>query len=257
MSLMRKNLFQEIDLESIAIERLKAFEPVEGYYFANSGGKDSGVCRHLLIKSGVKFDAHYNWTTVDPPELLRHIKENHPETTIHRPEITMWDLIVKKRMPPTRLVRYCCEVLKEGNGVGRTVITGVRWAESYKRSRRRMVETCFKNHEKRYLNLIIEWTNEEVWQYTRQEGIKYCSLYDEGFKRLGCIGCPMAGKQGMIRDFTRWPKYKDAYIRAFARMLDNRAKDDILTRWVSAEAIMEWWIQSAKIRDKDQLVMFE
>ena len=74
--LLGKDLFQEIDLEAIAIERLKTFEPEKGYYFANSGGKDSGVCRHLLIKSGVKFDAHYNWTTVDPPELLRHIKKN-------------------------------------------------------------------------------------------------------------------------------------------------------------------------------------
>ena len=110
--MIRRDLFSEVNLESVAIERLKTFEPEEGYYFANSGGKDSGVVRHLLSKSGVKFDAHYNWTTVDPPELLKHIKNSHPETAIHRPNITMWNLIPKKLMPPTRIVRYCCEALK-------------------------------------------------------------------------------------------------------------------------------------------------
>lgn len=36
-------------------------------------------------------------------------------------------------MPPTRLMRYCCEVLKERGGKGRLKITGVRWAESENR----------------------------------------------------------------------------------------------------------------------------
>jgi len=256
VSLIRKDLFQEIDLEKIAIERLKTFEPEEGYYFANSGGKDSGVCRHLLIKSGVKFDAHYNWTTVDPPELLRHIKKNHPETIIHRPEMTMWDLIPKKLMPPTRLARYCCESLKEGGGSGRVVVTGVRWAESFKRSKRKLVESCFKNTGKSYLNLIIEWTDKEVWEYTRQEGIKYCLLYDEGFKRLGCIGCPMAGIN-RLTEFERYPKIKNAYLSAFDRMLKNRNEKGKDTQWKTPEEVMEWWLYGSNEDDPDQTVMFE
>ena len=254
--LIRENLFQKIDLEAIAIERLKEFEPSEGYYFANSGGKDSGVVRHLLIKSGVKFNAHYNWTTVDPPELLRHIKDNHPETAIHRPKITMWELIPKKLMPPTRLVRYCCESLKEGGGVGRMVVTGVRWAESYKRSKRKMVETCFKDYSKQYLNLIIEWTDEEVWNYTRQEGIKYCSLYDEGFKRLGCIGCPMAGVH-RLTEFERYPKIRQAYLSAFGRMLKVRAERGKPTKWKTPEEVMEWWLGEQQKENTDQSIMFE
>lgn len=260
MVLLREDLFQKIDLEAIAIARLKEFEPEEGYYFANSGGKDSGVVRHLLIKSGVKFDAHYNWTTVDPPELLKHIKENHPETIIHRPEITMWDLIPEKLMPPTRLARYCCEFLKEHGGAGRVVVTGVRWAESYKRSKRKMVESCLKNAGKSYLNLIIEWSNKEVWDYTRQEGIVYCSLYDEGFKRLGCIGCPMAGKQ-RIAGFNRYPKIKQAYLSAFGRMLKelnarHKEGDEPIT-WETPEDVMTWWLQKQKKTDTDQTIMFE
>lgn len=258
MSLIEYDLFRGKTCKvRTAIERLREFEPPEGYFFANSGGKDSGVVRHLLLKAGVKFDAQYNWTTVDPPELLQHIKKQHPETVVHRPATTMWNLIVEKRMPPTRLVRYCCEVLKEGEGVGRVVVTGVRWAESYKRSKRKLVEVCFKNRGKRYLHPIIDWSTRDVWEYTRINKIPYCSLYDEGFKRLGCIGCPMSGTKGMTKEFLRWPKIKQAYLRAFERMLKNRVKDDLLTEWTSPEAVMEWWIKSARKRNKDQTVIFE
>ena len=106
----------EIDKVQIAINRLKLHEPPEGYYVAFSGGKDSCVILDLVKRAGVKYDAHYNLTTVDPPELVQFIRREYPEAWEHRnkPEKSMWDLIVQKRMPPTRLVRYCCQYLKEG-----------------------------------------------------------------------------------------------------------------------------------------------
>jgi len=119
-----------------SIERLKAFEPPEGYYLAFSGGKDSVVCKALLDMSGCKYDATYRVTSVDPPELVRFIKEQHPDVKREVPRypdgkpITMWNLIPKKLMPPTRIARYCCEKLKESGGDGRLTVTGVRWAES-------------------------------------------------------------------------------------------------------------------------------
>lgn len=56
-----------------AIQIAKSFEPQEGYYLAYSGGKDSTVVKAILDMAGVKYDTHYNVTTVDPPELVRHI----------------------------------------------------------------------------------------------------------------------------------------------------------------------------------------
>lgn len=132
--------FNGKDKVEIAIERFKTFEPDEGYYLAFSGGKDSIVVKALADMSGVKYDAHYNVTSVDPPELIRFIREYYPDVAFEYPKdedgnrVTMWNLIPKKKMPPTRLVRYCCQVLKEGGGDGRFTVTGVRWAES--RSRR-------------------------------------------------------------------------------------------------------------------------
>lgn len=130
------------DKVQAAIERLKCFEPEEGYYVAFSGGKDSQCVYHLCQMAGVKFDAHYAVTSVDPPELVQFIKMHYPDAWAGRTHQyhadgrpkTMWSLIAEKKMPPTRVVRYCCEELKESSGHGRVTVTGVRWAESSNRN---------------------------------------------------------------------------------------------------------------------------
>ena len=114
---------QILDKVEIAVKRLKAFEPPEGYYVAFSGGKDSQCVYHLCKMAGVKFDAHYAVTSVDPPELVRFIKTNYQDVKFerqHYPDgkpITMWSLIAEHTLPPTRKVRYCCASLKEPGGV--------------------------------------------------------------------------------------------------------------------------------------------
>ena len=233
-----------VDKVERSIARLQAFEPEEGYYLAFSGGKDSIVIEHLARAAGVKFDSHYNVTTVDPPELVRFIKEYYPHVRRDKPEMTMWQLIPKKRMPPTRIVRYCCDWLKERGGSGRIVVTGIRWAESNNRSKRRMVERCYTDGTKQYLHPIIDWSEQDVWKYIHDNNMPYCSLYDEDFHRLGCVMCPMQGPKGMVRDAERWPKYRDAYVRAFAEMIRVRKERGMSCNWETGEEVMEWWIHS-------------
>ena len=138
------------DKVSLAIKRLKAFEPPEGYFVAFSGGKDSQCVYHLCKMAGVKFDAHYSVTSVDPPELIRFIRKNYPDVIFERHHdsngkpITMWSLIPEHGTPPTRLIRYCCEQLKETSGAGRVTVTGVRQAESANRKRNQGVMTIPK-----------------------------------------------------------------------------------------------------------------
>lgn len=296
-----------------AIMRLQAYEPPEGYYLCFSGGKDSCVIKALADMAGVKYDAHYSISSVDPPELVRFIKDVHPDVIMEHARdkdgniVTMWNLIPKHTMPPTRIVRYCCAYLKENGGKGRLKVTGVRWDESSRRKRShsevtfadkkakkaiekelsdedfsstpqggvalrldnrenaRIVEMCYKDHTT-LINPIIDWTTDEVWEFIKEYKVPYCSLYDEGFKRLGCIGCPMANKTMREYEFERWPKYKNLYMIAFQKMIENRGGWQTLPdsrrsdeglydgtlecmgqerpriKHMTPEQLMEWWI---------------
>lgn len=105
-----------------------------------------------------------------------------------------------------------------------------------------MIETCYKRH-KTSVNPIIEWTDEDVWEFIKAEEIPYCSLYDEGFKRLGCIGCPMADTRGRELEFIRWPQYKNFYFFAFDRMLKNRTSNRLWYRGSTVKDVFNWWME--------------
>lgn len=242
--------FNGIDKVEKAILRLQTYEPIEGYYLCFSGGKDSCVIKALADMAGVKYEAYYAVSSVDPPELVRFIKDKHPDVIFDYPRdkdgkvVTMWNLIPKHTMPPTRIVRYCCAYLKENRGKGRLKVTGVRWEESTRRKKShgevtfadkkarkaiereldsedfmstpqggvvlrldnrenaKIVEMCYKDHTT-LINPIIDWTTDEVWEFIREYNVPYCCLYDEGFKRLGCIGCPMGSVKHRTEEFER------------------------------------------------------
>jgi phosphoadenosine phosphosulfate reductase len=262
MSLVENTLFGIRDKVEIAIARLREFEPEEGYYLAFSGGKDSQCIYHLAVKAGVKFDAHFNLTTVDPPELIKFIKAQYPDVAIHKPPVTMWKLIPQKLMPPTRRVRYCCEYLKEHGGAGRMVVTGIRWAESARRSKRQVFEQCMKAKHKTFIHPIIDWSTPDVWEYIKSRNLPYCSLYDEGQTRIGCILCPMQSKKARTRDIKRYPTYYRAYLRAFEKMLAERNKRGFeTTMWNTAQDVMDWWIHGNADNgcngNPDQTALFE
>jgi phosphoadenosine phosphosulfate reductase len=239
--LIEKTLWGDRDKVQIAIERLRQFEPAEGYYLAFSGGKDSITIYRLAEMAGVQFDAHYHVTTVDPPELVAFIKANYPQVARDRPVMTMFRLIKHKRWPPMRRQRYCCEWLKESGGDGRTVVQGTRWAESPKRRRQRQLAELCGRRDMRTINPIIDWLDADVWEFIQQEQLAYCSLYDEGFKRLGCVLCPLGGHPK--REAARWPKIAQAYINTFDRVLELRRQEERPCKFTTGQELFDWWIK--------------
>lgn len=96
---------------------------------------------------------------------------------------------------------------------------------------------------KAFVNPIIDWTDEDVWEFLNHYGCKSNPLYQCGMKRIGCIGCPMQNGKGMKADFIRYPKYRDNYLRAFRRMLKAREAAGLDNNsWNSPEAVMMWWV---------------
>jgi phosphoadenosine phosphosulfate reductase len=66
----------------------------------------------------------------------------------------------------------------------------------------------------------------------------------------------MAGREGRLREFERYPKYKLNYIKAFNRML--AARDSPTTTWKSGQDVFDWWVSpKAEQIDENQLRLFD
>lgn len=208
---------------------------------------------------------------------------------IHYPAQSMWQLIVAHKTPPTRVMRYCCADLKENTGMGEKLVTGVRKAESRNRKEnqgavtftkpkrellnkikgnenfyinrqggvvtlnldnsetRRIVENCYRTN-KTLINPLIEWKDDFLYWYIDKENIQLNPLYGCGWGRVGCIGCPMTGKNRWA-EFERYPKYKEAYIRAFDKMLIEREKRGLKTIdiWTTGKKVFKWWMEDENL----------
>jgi phosphoadenosine phosphosulfate reductase len=244
------------DKVAVAIERLRTFEPPDGYFLAYGGGKDSTVLLELARRSGVKFEAHYHNVTIEPPELVQFVRQV-PGVIVDRPAKSFFQLLPQKGFP-LRQRRWCCQALKEGGGAGRVVLLGVRWEESIRRRDRKMVEApapnCPIGRRKTCVSPIIDWTSDDIWQFIKSEKLLYCRLYDEGFKRLGCIACPMQSADQRRMGLARWPKFEPAFRLAFRRLFENRMAAGTwnVKQWPSGDACFDWWLSNTTAQPKAQ-----
>jgi len=61
-----------------AVEFIRTHEPPEGYFVAFSGGKDSIVTLELTRMAGVKHQAFYTCSSIEPPEVVQFIRQHYP-----------------------------------------------------------------------------------------------------------------------------------------------------------------------------------
>lgn len=237
-------------------------DPENGFYLAFSRGKDSQALYHIAQMAGVKFKAHMNLTSVDPPEVIRFVKKNYPDVELIKPKMSIYDMALKKHMVPTRLMRWCCAEFKEMSGGGKVTLIGIRNQESPRRSKRKEVSTqikgtrteetfdqwsehkekmvaCASGKDKILISPIINWTERDVWEFLNSNNIPHCSMYDEGYKRIGCILCPMSNRKQKIRDCKRFPHVRHKWIQTIQKLIDEGY---INHNFQDAEFGFNWWI---------------
>ncbi len=233
-----------------SIATIREYAPEGPYWGCFSGGKDSVVLKEVTRLADVAVEWVYNVTTIDPPELVTFIREHHPDVRFSQPERSFFSW-ARTHGFPTRRVRWCCKKLKETRSPkGRRLLMGLRAAESPQRAKNWQTFTYHRRSREYVVSPILHWKASDVWAFIRERELPYCSLYDEGFKRLGCVGCPMAQAKGRKKEFARWPKYERAWKKLFRDTWDRRTgtlqKDGRIwfgnryfDNW---EEMWEWWL---------------
>ena len=266
---MRKSLQDKIDYSINLLRKAESLalrlDPENGFWLGMSGGKDSQALYHIARMAGVKFKAFMCLTSVDPPQVIRFVKKNYPDVELIKPKMSIYDMAVKKHTLPTRRFRWCCAEYKEIHGANKVTLIGIRWQESARRAKRKEFEKGregqknvfagnfdqFSEHEetmvscigggkeKILLSPIIRWTDRDVWEFLDGKGIEHCSLYDEGYTRIGCILCPMSNYKSKLRDIERFPHAKHKWIKTIQRLIDQGY---VKKSFNDSEFGFRWWI---------------
>ncbi|HIW87222.1 MAG TPA: phosphoadenosine phosphosulfate reductase family protein [Candidatus Onthomorpha intestinigallinarum] len=244
-------------------------DPENGFYLAFSGGKDSQCLYHVARMAGVRFKAHMNLTSVDPPEVIRFVKTQYPDVELVKPKMSIYEMAKKKHLLPTRTFRWCCAEFKEMSGVGKVTLIGIRKAESARRAKREEISieikgkrnnetfdqwseheekmvACVRGKDKIIVSPIIYWNERDVWEFLNVNGIPHCEIYDQGYTRIGCICCPMSQFRQKIKEIERWPHVKRNWIKAIQYLKDNGYNSHPEE---SAETNFRWWISGKSYKE--------
>lgn len=225
---------------------------------AYSGGKDSDVILQLAKEAGVNYEAVYKNTTIDPPGTISHVKEMGAR--IIYPATNFFHLVEKKGFP-SRLRRFCCEILKEYK-VRQKSVVGVRKAESRSRSMRYNEPTMCRyfgskkpeNHVEQ-IYPILDWTNEDVLEFVSDRSLTLAPVYyDEDGRidinrRLGCMCCPLQSHRKRIESFSKYPNMVKAYIRAGQKFLDSHPSAKSNSLYANA---YEWFYRDVFLQNSQE-----
>ena len=262
-----KKLIHSVELLRKAEKLALTYDQEGGFFLAFSGGKDSQALFHVAKMAGVKFKAHMNLTSVDPPQVIRFVKKQYPDVVRHAPQKSIFQLAVERGILPSMRIRWCCADLKETAGAGKVTLIGIRKAESVRRSKRHEVEVsnrqfsgnldefgqwqkeqiekkeaklirkmkregkkvnedefslekdnevrCINGKDSILISPIFDWTEHDVWYFLNEVvKIPHCELYDQGYKRIGCILCPMSAPSQKVREMRQFPHVKRNWIKA-------------------------------------------
>lgn len=243
------------------------YDPENGFYNTFSGGKDSQAMYHVVEMAGVKHQTHMNFTSVDPPQVVRFVKEHYPDVIRHAPKWSIYTRAVERGILPSMRIRWCCADFKENAGAGKVTLIGIRKEESARRAKRHEVEVsnysfsgnldefwqwqegelkrreekllrkmkregkkvnedyfsadkenevrCINGKDSILVSPIFEWTEKDVWYFLNEVvKVPHCELYDNGYKRIGCILCPMSQYNQKIKELQDFPHVKRKWIEA-------------------------------------------
>jgi phosphoadenosine phosphosulfate reductase len=112
----------------------------------------------------------------------------------------------------------CCGIRKV-EPLGRALaglagwVTGLRREQSVTRTDLAAIEIDESHGGILKLNPLLEWSEEQAWDYAKQHHVPVSRLYDQGYRSIGCAPCTRAVATGEHARAGRWwwedPEHKE------------------------------------------------
>lgn len=208
-------LWKGLTAEEILEKSLELFG--EKVSFATSMGAEDQVITHMLAKisksaniftldTGRVFPETYDLLHRTVNRYGLQIKSFYPDTTqveemVNSKGINLFYESIENR-------KLCCHVrkivpLRRALTGMDAWITGLRREQSVTRTDLKIVEWDGGNGLIK-INPLLEWNEEQVWDFIKNNSIPYNKLHDQGFPSIGCQPCTRAIEKGEDLRAGRW-----------------------------------------------------
>lgn len=74
---------------------------------------------------------------------------------------------------------------------------------------------CIGGKDTIIVNPLLDWSEQDVWYFLDSvAAVPHCELYDRGYRRIGCILCPMSSYRQKVREMQDYPHVRRLWIKA-------------------------------------------
>ena len=197
------------------LERIAAdFSPA---VFASSLAAEDMVLTDLILRAKLPitiFTLETGRLHKETLGMLDRVREQYGYDIVpYKPEAAAVDAYVAAHglnafYDSVEMRKECCRIrkvepLKRALAGNKAWITGQRRAQSTTRSELAVQEDD-PAHGMQKFNPLADWSEEDVWNYIRSNGVPYNPLHDKGYPSIGCEPCTRAIQPGEDIRAGRW-----------------------------------------------------
>ena len=185
--------------------------------FASSLAAEDMVLTDMILKAGLPIGIFSLDTGRLHPEtlaVLDQVKDKYGyDIALYRPQTEAVDAYVAANglnafYDSIEMRRECCRIRKV-EPLGRALagskawVTGQRRAQSATRAELHVQEDDAAHNMVKF-NPLADWSEQDVWNYLRDNGVPYNALHDQGYPSIGCAPCTRAIEPGEDVRAGRW-----------------------------------------------------
>ena len=185
--------------------------------FASSLAAEDMVLTDLILKGqydiGI-FSLETGRLHQETLAMLDKVKEHYGyQIAVFKPQQDAVDAYVAQNglnafYDSVEMRKECCRIRKV-EPLGRALLGKKAWVTGQRRAQAAtrgslMVEEDDPGHFMTKFNPLADWSEEDVWNYIRDNGVPYNALHDQGYPSIGCEPCTRAIQPGEDVRAGRW-----------------------------------------------------